>query len=29
MQLVKQLTDGGLIIIPNQPEAPNVQFKKN
>jgi len=29
MQLVKQLGDGGLIIIPNQPEAPNVQFKKN
>ncbi len=28
MQLIKQLNDGGLIVIPNQPEAPNVQFKK-
>ena len=28
MQLVKQLRDGGLIIIPNQPESPNVEFKK-
>ena len=28
MQLIKQLNDGGLIIIPNQPDAPNVQFKK-
>jgi len=28
MQLLKQLNDGGLIIIPNQPEAPNVEFKK-
>jgi hypothetical protein len=29
MQLVKQLSDGGLIVIPNQPEVPNVEFKKN
>ena len=29
MQLVQQLRDGGLIVIPNQPEAPNVEFKKN
>src|SRR3990172_9136695 len=28
MQLIKQLSDGGLILIPNQPEAPNVEFKK-
>ena len=28
MQLLKQLNDGGLIVIPNQPEAPNVEFKK-
>jgi len=28
MQLLKQLNDGGLILIPNQPEAPNVEFKK-
>ncbi|HEU03990.1 MAG TPA: DUF59 domain-containing protein [Nitrosopumilus sp.] len=28
LQLVNQLRDGGLIIIPNQPEAPNVEFKK-
>ena len=28
MQLVKQLSDGGLLIIPNQPESPNVEFKK-
>jgi len=28
MQLIKQLSDGGLIIIPNQPDAPNVQFKR-
>jgi reverse gyrase len=28
MQLLKQLNDGGLIIISNQPEAPNVEFKK-
>ena len=29
MQLVQQLSDGGLLVIPNQPEAPNVEFKKN
>ena len=28
LQLINQLRDGGLIIIPNQPEAPNVEFKK-
>ncbi len=28
MQLIKQLNDGGLIMIPNQPDVPNVQFKK-
>ena len=28
MQLLKQLSDGGLLIIPNQPESPNVEFKK-
>ena len=28
MQLLKQLNDGGLIVIPNQAEQPNVQFKK-
>ena len=28
MQLIKQLNDGGLISIPNQPDVPNVQFKK-
>ncbi len=28
LQLVNQLRDGGLIIIPNQPETPNVEFKK-
>ncbi len=28
LQLVNQLRDGGLIIIPNQPEAPNVEFNK-
>ena len=28
MQLIKQLNDGGLIVISNQPDAPNVQFKK-
>jgi len=29
IQLLKQLNDGGLISIPNQPDAPNVEFKKN
>jgi len=28
LQLVNQLRDGGLIVISNQPEAPNVEFKK-
>jgi len=28
LQLVNQLRDGGLIVIPNQPETPNVDFKK-
>ena len=28
LQLVNQLRDGGLIVIPNHPEAPNVDFKK-
>jgi len=28
MQLVQQLRDGGLLVIPNQPDAPNVQFNK-
>jgi len=28
LQLINQLRDGGLIVIPNQPEAPNVEFKK-
>ena len=28
MLLVKQLSDGGLIIIPNKQESPNVEFKK-
>ena len=27
-QLVKQLLEGGLLIIPNQMDAPNVEFKK-
>jgi len=29
MQLVQQLSDGGLLVISNQPDAPNVEFKKN
>ena len=29
MQLLKQLNEGGLIVIPNQNEAPNVDFKKS
>lgn len=29
LQLVQQLRDGGLIVIPNQPDSPNVEFKKN
>ena len=28
IQLINQLRDGGLIVIPNMPEAPNVEFKK-
>ena len=28
MQLIKQLHDGGLLVIPNQTETPNVEFKK-
>jgi len=28
LQLVNQLRDGGLLIIPNQPDTPNVEFKK-
>jgi len=27
MQLLKQLNDGGLIVIPNQTDSPNVDFK--
>jgi len=29
MQLVQQLRDGGLLMIPNEPESPNVEFKKS
>ena len=28
MQLLKQLHEGGLLLIPNQPDTPNVEFKK-
>ena len=28
MQLLKQLHEGGLLVIPNQNDSPNVQFKK-
>ena len=28
MQLVQQLRDGGLLVIPNHPDTPNVEFKK-
>ena len=28
MQLIKQLHEGGLLLIPNQSAAPNVEFKK-
>jgi metal-sulfur cluster biosynthetic enzyme len=28
MQLLQQLRDGGLIVIPDQPNSPNIQFKK-
>ena len=29
MQLLKQLHEGGLLIIPNQTDAPNVEFKSS
>ena len=29
MQLLKQLHEGGLLVIPNQNAAPNVEFKKS
>ena len=29
MQLIKQLHEGGLLVIPNQPDSPNVEFKKS
>ena len=29
MQLLKQLHEGGLLVIPNQSESPNVNFKKS
>ena len=29
MQLLKQLNEGGLLVIPNQDETPNVDFKKS
>jgi metal-sulfur cluster biosynthetic enzyme len=29
MQLLKQLHEGGLLIIPNESDAPNVEFKKS
>jgi len=28
MQLLKQLSDGGLLLIPNQNDSPNVEFKR-
>jgi len=28
IQLLKQLHEGGLLLIPDQPDAPNVEFKK-
>ena len=28
MQLLKQLHEGGLLLIPNQNDVPNVEFKK-
>ena len=28
MQLIKQLYDGGLLVIPSQSAVPNVEFKK-
>jgi len=29
MQLLKQLHEGGLLVIPNEPDTPNVEFKKS
>ena len=29
MQLLKQLHEGGLLLIPNQPDTPNVEFKNS
>ena len=29
MQLLKQLHEGGLLVIPNQNDTPNVEFKKS
>ena len=29
MQLIKQLHEGGLLVIPNENDAPNVEFKKS
>ena len=29
MQLLKQLHEGGLLVIPNQNDVPNVEFKKS
>jgi len=29
MQLLKQLHEGGLLVIPNQNDSPNVEFKKS
>ena len=29
MQLLKQLHEGGFLVIPDQPDAPNVEFKKS
>ena len=29
LQLLKQLHEGGLLVIPNQDDVPNVEFKKS
>jgi len=29
MQLLKQLNDGGLVVITNKTDSPNVTFKKS
>ena len=29
LQLLKQLHEGGLLVIPNHNDAPNVEFKKS